>query len=68
MTLYLTHKVLVQEVSQWSRGHQPNMVLFDIQSDQREDVSNLVKSFQVPVLQEVPVVTMRLASIGGRPV
>lgn len=68
MTLYLTHGVLVQEVSLWSRGHQPNMVLFDIQSDQTEAVRQLVTSFDVPILQEVPIVTMRLASLRGRPV
>jgi putative ABC transport system permease protein len=68
MTLYLTHAVLVQEVSLWGRGHQPNIVLFDIQTDQQEEIRDLVQSFHVPVLQEVPIVTMRLTSVGGRTV
>jgi putative ABC transport system permease protein len=68
MTLYLTHAVLVQEVSLWGRGHQPNIVLFDIQTDQQEEIRDLVQSFHVPVLQEVPIVTMRLTSVGGRSV
>ena len=63
MTLYLIHGVLVQEVTLVASGHQPNMVLFDIQTDQREDLSKLVRSLSVPILQEVPIVTMRLASV-----
>ncbi|HEU0007268.1 MAG TPA: ABC transporter permease, partial [Terriglobia bacterium] len=66
MTLYLIHGVLVQEVTLLSSGHQPNMVLFDIQTDQRENLGNLVRSLKVPILQEVPIVTMRLASVQGR--
>jgi len=68
MTLYLIHGVLVQEVTLLASGHQPNMVLFDIQTDQREDLGKLVRSLNVPILQEVPIVTMRLASVQGRPV
>jgi putative ABC transport system permease protein len=68
MTLYLIHAVLVQEVSLWGRGHQPNIVLFDIQTDQAEDLRELIRSFHVPILQEVPIVTMRLTSVRGRSV
>jgi putative ABC transport system permease protein len=68
MTLYLIHGVLVQEVTLLASGHQPNMVLFDIQTDQREDLGKLVRSLNVPILQAVPIVTMRLASVQGRAV
>jgi putative ABC transport system permease protein len=68
MTLYLIHGVLVQEVTLLASGHQPNIVLFDIQTDQREDLGKLVRSLNVPILQEVPIVTMRLASVQGRAV
>jgi putative ABC transport system permease protein len=68
MTLYLIHGVLVQEVTLLGSGHQPNLVLFDIQADQREDLRKLVQTLNVPILQEVPIVTMRLASVQGRAV
>jgi putative ABC transport system permease protein len=45
-----------------------NTVLFDIQPDQKAAVSNLVRSLGRPVLDEAPIVTMRLSSINGRPV
>jgi putative ABC transport system permease protein len=43
-----------------------NTVLFDIQPDQKAAVSNLVRSLGRPVLDEAPIVTMRLSSINGR--
>jgi putative ABC transport system permease protein len=47
---------------------QANAVLFDIQPDQKEAVANLVRSLGRPVLDEAPIVTMRLSSIKGRAV
>jgi putative ABC transport system permease protein len=45
-----------------------NAVLFDIQPDQKEGVAKLVRSLGRPVLDEAPIVTMRLSSIKGRSV
>ncbi|MGH7963663.1 MAG: ABC transporter permease, partial [Candidatus Binatia bacterium] len=68
MTLYLTQRMLLQEVSLADEADQANLVLFDIQGDQREDVASMVRSFALPVQQQVPIVTMRLASLKGRKV
>lgn len=68
MTLYLTQRMLLQHVSLAGGADQPNVVLFDIQSDQHEPVEDLVRSFTLPVLQQAPLVTMRLAAIKGRSV
>jgi putative ABC transport system permease protein len=43
-----------------------NAILFDIQRDQAPGVSNLVASLQLPVLDQLPLVNMRIASIKGR--
>jgi putative ABC transport system permease protein len=45
-----------------------NAVLFDIQADQKEAVAGLIRSLGCPVLDELPIVTMRLSSIKGRSV
>jgi putative ABC transport system permease protein len=45
-----------------------NAILFDIQRDQRPGVSNLVAGLQLPVLDQLPLVNMRIASIKGRDV
>lgn len=65
-TLYLTQGLLLGRVELSGSGNQPNMVLFDIQNEQLAGVKTLVKDQQLPLLQEVPVVTMRLADINGK--
>jgi len=65
-TLYLTQTLLLGRVQFSASGQQPNMVLFDIQREQTAGVSDLVKQSGLPVMQQVPIVTMRLESINGR--
>lgn len=67
-TLYLTRETLLRQVELTSADQQPDLVLFDIQPDQSENVAALVRSFGLPVMQHVPVVTMRLESINGKSV
>src|SRR5262249_3030076 len=68
MTLQLVQQALIQQVSRRSETNQSNLILFDIQTDQREAIINLVYSFSLPVPQEAPLVTMRLASVKDRSV
>ncbi|MEZ0541983.1 ABC transporter permease [Fibrella arboris] len=65
-TLYLTQTLLLGRVQFSASGQQPNMVLFDIQREQTAGVRDLVKQSGLPVMQQVPIVTMRLESINGR--
>lgn len=69
-TLTLTQNLLLDRIAfsgdGSSGGKRPNMVLFDIQNEQRAGVRALVDQYKLPVVQEVPVVTMRLATINGR--
>lgn len=64
-TLFLVQEMLVSRISLSASEHQPNMVLFDIQSAQKNDVAQLVKSTGLPVLDEVPIVTVQLEAING---
>ncbi|MEX2395658.1 MAG: FtsX-like permease family protein, partial [Balneolales bacterium] len=64
-TLYLSQNLLLDQV-ELSRGeNQANMIMFDIQDDQLDGISETVRSFGSPVIQSVPIVTMRLSSIEG---
>ncbi|SDK76353.1 putative ABC transport system permease protein [Catalinimonas alkaloidigena] len=65
-TLYFTQQLLLSQVAFTGKAGRPNMVLFDIQPTQREAVAALTRANGLPVLQEVPIVTMRLAEINGR--
>ncbi|MCC6461626.1 MAG: ABC transporter permease [Saprospiraceae bacterium] len=65
-TLFLIQNLLLRQVEFSGSGNQPNMVLFDIQSAQKDSVAALVRSYDMPVLQQVPIVTTRLETLDGR--
>jgi putative ABC transport system permease protein len=65
-TLFFVQEMLIKRVSLSSGKSQANMVLFDIQSAQQKPIANLAKSFGLPVLSEVPVVTVRIEKINGK--
>jgi len=65
-TLFSIQSVLLSKITVAASGNQPNMVLFDIQSAQKEQVAAMAKQYQLPVLQQVPVVNMRLQEINGK--
>ncbi|GAB4492568.1 MAG: ABC transporter permease [Saprospiraceae bacterium] len=64
-TLFLIQSLLLKQIEFSGSGNQPNMVLFDIQTRDKDAVAALVRSHGMPVMQQVPVVTMRIESIGG---
>jgi putative ABC transport system permease protein len=64
-TLFLIQSLLLQQVAFSSSGTQPNMILFDIQTHEKDSVAAIVRQHNMPVLQEVPIVTIRMESIDG---
>lgn len=68
VTLYSVHNMLVKQVMQRSGQGEPNLVLFDVQRDQRRGMADLLRSLEIPLHTEVPVVTMRLSAVKGRKV
>ncbi len=67
-TLYLTQVALLESVASLEMGGNPNLVLFDIQPDQVGGVRQILADEGLEVIQQTPVVPMRLASVKGRPV
>ena len=65
-TLIFVQDILINRVNLSASGNQPNMVLFDIQSNQQQQVADLTTKLGLPVMQQVPVVTMRLQEINGK--
>jgi putative ABC transport system permease protein len=66
VTLYNVRSMLLAQVLERTGKGEPNLVLFDVQKDQRRGVAELVRSFDTTLYDEVPVVTMRLAAVKGR--
>jgi putative ABC transport system permease protein len=65
-TLFFVQTILLTRVKMSSSGNQPNIVLFDIQSNQKDGVLAIAKAQQVPVNQSVPIVNMRLEEMNGK--
>jgi len=66
LSLYLTRDVLLTQFRSIDANNQPNIFLFDIQPDQTQAVATLVRGLGLPVIQEAPIVTMRLIEVKGR--
>ena len=64
--LFIIQGLLLQNVSSMEAGNQPNTILYGIEKEQKEDLAALTKKFDLPIIQQVPIVTMRLAGWQGR--
>jgi putative ABC transport system permease protein len=65
-TLLFTQDILLTRVNLSTSGNQPNIILFDIQPGQKEEVLKIAKLYKVPVNQSVPIVNMRLEEVNGK--
>jgi putative ABC transport system permease protein len=65
-TLYFIQDILINRVSLTASGNQPNMVLFDIQTGQKDSVARMARQFNLPIVQQVPIVTMRIEEVNGK--
>ena len=65
-TLFFIQSLLVKQVALSASTNQANMILFDIQTSQEKGVAALARRHHLPILQQVPVVTLRLEKINGK--
>ena len=64
-TLFFLQNQLLEEAKFADKEDQPNMLMFDIQSAQLDEVRSKVKGKALPIMQEVAIVTMNLNEING---
>ena len=64
--LFILQGLILGNVESMGAGNQPNMIVFGIESDQKNEMEAITKSHDMPVIQHVPVVTMELAGWKGR--
>ncbi len=64
--LFVIQGLLLNNVASMDAGNQPNMILYGIETDQRDSIADITQSFDMPLTQHVPIVTMRLAGWKGR--
>jgi len=67
-TLYLVQANLLKQVSlaTLNAGGRANVVFVDVQSDQAAGVEELIRTAGLPVIQRVPIVPMRVATLRGK--
>ncbi len=68
LTLYLARATLLGEIGETGGPGRPNLLFFDIQDDQIAPLDRIAAAAGAPVIDQAPVVTMKLAALRGRPV
>ncbi|NNG11461.1 MAG: FtsX-like permease family protein, partial [Arenibacter sp.] len=64
-TLYFTKDFLLAKSSLGQQNNSPNMILLDVQTGQKEAITATIQDKGIPVLSDIPIVTMRVNSING---
>lgn len=65
-TLFVIQGLLLNNVESMDAGDQPNMILYGIETEQKLALQGIAKKHDMPLVQEVPIVTMRLAGWKGK--
>ena len=66
MSLYLAQHDLARQMFRDTDQSGANAILFDVQSDQLDGVTDLVESLRFEVMDSAPIVTMKIKSVKGR--
>jgi putative ABC transport system permease protein len=65
-TVYLVQANLLSRVQATSAGSAGNLLFFDVQDDQAAPLDSLLRARQHPIVQQTPIVTMRIDALNGR--
>ena len=68
LTVLLVRGSLLESLKPRDLRASPNIYLVDVQEDQRAGVKALLAGLDLPLLENAPIVTMRIASVKGVPV
>lgn len=67
-TLYFSKDLLLAQASFEERNQSPNLILLDVQSNQDVAVADMLSKNQLPILENMPIVTMRIEQIKNKSV
>ncbi len=67
-TLYFTKDMLLEQAAIEGKEDSPNMILLDVQTAQEEAVASVIKEQGFRVINNIPIITMRVQSLKGVPV
>ena len=64
-TVYLVQANLLGRVQTTADAAAGNLLLFDVQDDQAAPLDSMLRARQYPIIQQTPIVTMRVETING---
>ena len=64
-TLYFTRDYLLEKVDFGGNESAANMILLDVQSGQKQAVAKTLRANELPVKEQIPIVTMKVKGIKG---
>jgi putative ABC transport system permease protein len=67
-TLYLIQSNLLGQFRRLELTSRANLVFFDVQDDQLGGIDSIVRASGQELIERTPIVSMRVASVNGRPV
>jgi|TARA_R110002020_G_scaffold4110_1_gene18189 putative ABC transport system permease protein len=65
-TLYFTKDILLSKTEVGETTTNANIIILDVQSDQRDAVADYITQNELPIISNTPLVTMRMHRIKGR--
>ena len=65
-TLYFTKDILLSKTEVGQTATNANMIILDVQSDQRDAVAAYITQSKLPIVTNTPLVTMRMHRIKGK--
>ena len=66
VTMFLVQQILLKQIEIAGDDGRPNLVFFDIQPRQLDELSQAVADGGLPLLEEVPLIAMRITRVKGR--
>jgi putative ABC transport system permease protein len=65
-TMLLSERTLLNQIDLASTEGRPNLVFYDVQPAQVDSVESLIQAANLPVIDKVAMISMRISSINGR--
>ncbi len=65
-TLFIIQGLILENVSSMGAGNQANTILFGIESKQKDELAEITKRYDMPLMQQTPIITMDLYGWKGK--
>ncbi len=67
-TLYFTRDLLLTQTDVEQSASNPNLIILDVQKEQRDPLRSVMEQNNIPILDDIPIVTMRMSKLNSRSV